>query len=218
MFRYKDEDKYFISDEEFSRKLESVDIPAVPGLHNENDVWISKERILKRRKKDLWIETTDKSKPFSSMLIKGCFGKHCCIIFIIWFYSCIIYSKKSSSGTCQPVSQPLIKQFPRKSPIKMSDVITRSDRPLMNGCYMDLRQLASLKLRFWCLAQSSNLKIWFTKKSWTSFLSRPSASRRSSRSRRRTKTLWTMRIRLKGPLLLLTMEKKLTCLWFQVIN
>ena len=59
--------------EEFSRELGSVYISAVPELHNENDVRIAKERILERRKKDLGIETTDKSKPSSSMLIKCCF-------------------------------------------------------------------------------------------------------------------------------------------------
>ena len=94
MLRYKDEDKNFISDEEFSRELGSVYISAVPALHNENDVRIANERILERRKKDLGIETTDKSKPSSSMLIKFCFEKHCCRIFIILFYNSIIYSSK----------------------------------------------------------------------------------------------------------------------------
>ena len=75
MFKYKDEDKYFISDEEYSRELGSDYISAVPALHNENDVRIAKERILERRKKDLGIETTDKSKHSSSMLIKFCFGE-----------------------------------------------------------------------------------------------------------------------------------------------
>ena len=42
MFRYKDEDKYFINDEEFIRELGSVYISAVPALHNENDVRIAK--------------------------------------------------------------------------------------------------------------------------------------------------------------------------------
>ena len=58
MFRYKDEDKYFISNEEFSRELGSDYISAVPALHDENDVRIEKGRILERRKKDLGIETT----------------------------------------------------------------------------------------------------------------------------------------------------------------
>ena len=67
VFRYKHEEKYFISDEEFSSELGSVYISAVPALHNENDVRIAKERILERQKKDLGIETTDKSKHSSSM-------------------------------------------------------------------------------------------------------------------------------------------------------
>ena len=73
MYRYNNEDNYFISDEEFSCELASIDISAVPALHDENDVRIAKKRMLERRKKDLEIETTDKSKPSSSMLIKFCF-------------------------------------------------------------------------------------------------------------------------------------------------
>ena len=42
MFKYNDEGKYFISDEEFSRELGSVYISAVPALHNENGVRVAK--------------------------------------------------------------------------------------------------------------------------------------------------------------------------------
>ena len=53
MFRYKNENNYFIRDDEFSRELKSVYISAVPALHDENNVSIAKERIFERRKMDL---------------------------------------------------------------------------------------------------------------------------------------------------------------------
>ena len=70
MFWYKDEDKYFINNEEFYRELGFVYISAVLVLHNENDFRIAKDQILERRKKNLGIETTEKSDPSSSMHIK----------------------------------------------------------------------------------------------------------------------------------------------------
>ena len=63
MVRYKNENKYFISDEEFSRERRSFYISAVLALHNNNDVQIATKRILKRRKKDVVIKATVNSKP-----------------------------------------------------------------------------------------------------------------------------------------------------------
>ena len=75
MLRNKDEDKYCINDEEFCCKSGSDYISAVLVLYSEDDVLIANERILERWKKELGIETSDKSTPSLNMLIKFCLGK-----------------------------------------------------------------------------------------------------------------------------------------------
>ena len=75
MLRYKEDNNYFISDSELSRELSSVYLSTTPVIHNEDDVRIAKERILELRKNDLGNETTNKSEPSSSMLIRFCFNE-----------------------------------------------------------------------------------------------------------------------------------------------
>ena len=72
MFRYKDDDKIYISDEELARELGRAYVPPRSQLTYESDRQIAKERILERRCKNCGIEIINKSEPTLSMLIRFC--------------------------------------------------------------------------------------------------------------------------------------------------
>ena len=73
MFRYKDDVKIYISDEELALELGRAYVLPRSQLTYESDRQIAKERILGRRCKNCGIEITNKSEPTLSMLIRFCF-------------------------------------------------------------------------------------------------------------------------------------------------
>ena len=72
MFRYKDDNKNYVSDEELSRELGRAYVPPRSQLTYESDRQIATERILERPCKNCGIEITNKSEPTLSMLIRFC--------------------------------------------------------------------------------------------------------------------------------------------------
>ena len=72
LFRYKDDDKNYVSDEELARELGRAYVSPRSQVTYESDRQIAKERILERRCKNCGIEITNKSKPTVSMLIRFC--------------------------------------------------------------------------------------------------------------------------------------------------
>ena len=72
MFRYKDDDNTYVSDEELSRELGRAYVPPLFQLTYESDRQTATEQILERRCKNCGIEITNKSEPTLSMLIRLC--------------------------------------------------------------------------------------------------------------------------------------------------
>ncbi len=70
MFRYKDDDKTYVSDEELAQELGREYVPPRSQLTYESDRQIAKERIIQRRCKNCGIEITNKSEPTLSMIIR----------------------------------------------------------------------------------------------------------------------------------------------------
>ena len=95
IFKYKDDDKTYVSDEELAQELGREYVPPRSQLTYESDRQIAKERIIQRRCKNCGIEITNKSEPTLSMIIRF---RLCNTmlhnIYNFLCYSSIVYSRK----------------------------------------------------------------------------------------------------------------------------